>query len=307
MQRAAYESVYGENYRNARSRLEAAIGKPIANLFELPSLAKGSTSIKTEVLFLERCINLLRPGGRLGIVLPEGIFNNSSMEFLRDFVEGRARIEAVVSVPVDAFVASGATVKTSLLFLRKFTTAEAANWDRLAKEALADEQARRKPDVDTQQAIVDRPAPTAADHPPAGKTKAAKEAAAASLSAAKELHRAAVAAARKRLKEIAIEVKERARRDARKLCRYPIFFYEAQKVGITSTGESDDNELYPNPRAAQGATALEEFNRFKKDHEEFFVSKWACAAKETPQTAGVVQNLVGKPKPHAKLAKQAQA
>lgn len=306
-QRAAYESVYGENYRNARSRLEAAIGKPIANLFELPSLSKGSTSIKTEVLFLERCINLLRPGGRLGIVLPEGIFNNSSMEFLRDFVETRARIDAVVSVPVDAFVASGATVKTSLLFLRKFTTAEAANWDRLAKKALADEQARRKPDVDAQQTIVDRPGPIAADYPPAGKTRAAKEAAAASLNAAKESHRAAVAAARKRLKEIAVEVKERARRDARKLCRYPIFFYEAQRVGITSTGESDDNELYPNPRAPQGSTALEEFRRFKKDHEEFFGSQWACAAKETPQTASAVQNLVGKPKPHAKLAKKAQA
>lgn len=300
-QRAAYEAVYGDDYRNARARLEANIGKPIANMFELPAFARGSSSIKTEVLFLERCLNLLRPGGRLGIVLPEGIFNNSSMEFLRDFVEGRARIEAVVSVPVDAFVASGATVKTSLLFLRKFTKDQAARWQQLAQKALADETMRRAPEVLSQEIIAKMPAPASADYPPSGKTKAAKDAAAKALAAAKDAHRGAVAAARKRIKEIGSETEEQARRDMRKVARYPIFFYNAEKVGITSTGESDFNELYPNPKTPVGATstALEEFAKFKKQQEKFFTVDWACAKAASQKSASTVVASATKVKPKA--------
>jgi type I restriction enzyme M protein len=286
-QRASYETAYGDDYRNARARLEANIGKPIAGMFELPALTKGSSSIKTEVLFLERCINLLRPGGRLGIVLPEGIFNNSSMESVRDVVESRGRIQAVVSIPVDAFVASGATVKTSLLFLQKFTKVESENWQRLAKKALGDEQARRKSDLNAQDVVAKKPAPTAADFPAVGKSKAAQAAAATALAEAKEAHKSSVAAAKKRMKEISFEIIAQARLDARKLARYPIFFYDAQKVGITSTGESDENELYPNPRTPAGAvTALERFETFKKDHDDFFRRKWACSIELPAEQTG---------------------
>ena len=48
------------------------------------------------MLFIERCLDLLKPGGRLGIVLPEGIFNNPSLTYVREFVEDRARLLAVV-------------------------------------------------------------------------------------------------------------------------------------------------------------------------------------------------------------------
>ena len=62
--------------------------------------------IKTEVLFIERCLDLLKPGGRLGIVLPEGIFNNPSLTYVREFVEDRARLLAVVSLPQETATAS---------------------------------------------------------------------------------------------------------------------------------------------------------------------------------------------------------
>jgi type I restriction enzyme M protein len=92
-----YIEDYGELYTDAIARVRAAVGKPIASLFELP---KGEKSkIKTEILFLERCLGLLKPGGRLGIVLPEGIFNNPSLTYVREFCENRAFIRAVVSLP----------------------------------------------------------------------------------------------------------------------------------------------------------------------------------------------------------------
>ena len=80
-----YAREYGDLYRNAVARVEAAKGKPIASLFELPKRAENGADtrklgkIKTELLFIERCLDLLAPGGRLGIVLPEGVFNNPSL------------------------------------------------------------------------------------------------------------------------------------------------------------------------------------------------------------------------------------
>ena len=84
--------------------------------------------MKTEILFIERCLALLKPGGRMGIVLPEGIFNNPSLAYVREFCEDRARVLAVVSLPQETFYSSGASVKASLLFLKKFTEEEAADF-----------------------------------------------------------------------------------------------------------------------------------------------------------------------------------
>lgn len=72
-----------------------------------------------EALFIERCLNLLKPGGRAGLVLPDGILNNPNMEEVRTFVESEADILNITSIPADVFIASGANVKPSLVFLRK--------------------------------------------------------------------------------------------------------------------------------------------------------------------------------------------
>ena len=101
-----------------------------------------SAKIKTEILFIERCLSLLKPGGRLGIVLPEGVFNNPSLAYVREFCENRAFIRAVVSLPQEAFFSSGASVKASLLFMQKFTEPEQADFDAKQAEAGAEVKAR---------------------------------------------------------------------------------------------------------------------------------------------------------------------
>ena len=72
-----------------------------------------------EILFIERCLDLLKPGGRMAIVLPNGHFENPSLEYLRDYIKQRARILAVVNLPQETFIPYGTGVKTSLLFLEK--------------------------------------------------------------------------------------------------------------------------------------------------------------------------------------------
>ena len=66
----------------------------------------------------------MKKGGRLGIVLPDGVLNGANLQKCRDFVEGKAKILMITSIPQDVFVAAGATVKPSLLFLKKFTEEE---------------------------------------------------------------------------------------------------------------------------------------------------------------------------------------
>lgn len=81
---------------------------------------KQRTSVKTEIIFLERVWQLLKPGrGRAAIVLPDGILTNSSLQSVRNWVLEHYQILAVVSLPRAAFFHFGAGVKASLVFLRK--------------------------------------------------------------------------------------------------------------------------------------------------------------------------------------------
>lgn len=78
----------------------------------------------TEVLFIEQDYKFLKEGGYLAIVLPDGILTNSSLQYVRTQIEDWFRIIAVVSLPQTAFMANGAGVKSSVLFLKKWTKKE---------------------------------------------------------------------------------------------------------------------------------------------------------------------------------------
>ncbi|AJI52333.1 N-6 DNA methylase [Francisella philomiragia] len=73
-----------------------------------------------DVLFIERIIKMLRPGGRAAIVLPQGKFNNSSLAFIREWILRKARLLAVVGLHGNSFKPHTGT-KTSVLFIQKYT------------------------------------------------------------------------------------------------------------------------------------------------------------------------------------------
>jgi type I restriction enzyme M protein len=263
-----YAEEYGDLYTEALARVHAAAGKPIASLFELP---KGngtekerdkrvkSAKIKTEILFIERCLSLLKPGGRLGIVLPEGIFNNPSLAYVREFCENRAFIRAVVSLPQETFFSSGASVKASLLFLQKFTEKEQADFD--AKQAKANIEVKAK-------------------HANAIATETARLEAA--IAAAKEVQDTEKRKTLQReLADYEKRMAENIAKETRALLKerfpYPIFLYEAEKVGITATGEHDQNELAPNDNSPPGImkTCLELYQEFRCNSQPFFLREAA--------------------------------
>lgn len=121
--RARYGSAWERGHQQLLQAADART--PILDLFEI---GRGKNNRPTELIFVERCLNLLKPGGRMGIVLPDGNLNNPSLAWLRRWAEGRAKLLAVVSLPEETFRSSNATVKASLVFLRKFTDAEAVQW-----------------------------------------------------------------------------------------------------------------------------------------------------------------------------------
>ena len=89
----------------------------------LNTTASGKATLRdsqsTEVLFMEQCHKFLTEHGYLAVVIPDGILTNSSLQYVRDNIEEMYRIVAVVSMPQTAFSATGAGVKSSVLFLRK--------------------------------------------------------------------------------------------------------------------------------------------------------------------------------------------
>ncbi|EKO3681236.1 N-6 DNA methylase [Vibrio metschnikovii] len=131
-------------YRTDLRRTGGTDKKPVYSLQPSPAgLALGSkpdgkgnwqpvsSTIDPAVLFIDRCLQLLKPGGRLMIVLPDGILCNSGDRYVREyimgkkdeqsgeFVGGKAIVKAVISLPSDCFQLSGANAKTSILYLQK--------------------------------------------------------------------------------------------------------------------------------------------------------------------------------------------
>lgn len=132
-----YTDKYGEDYKKALKQVSDNIGKPILDLYEV-----GSMSGLTEILFIERCLNLLKPNGRMGIVLPEGVFNSSNLEKSRKFFERKGKIILLVSLPQEVFGSSKATVKTSVLFMQKY--------DEVKLQEIADIEKKVKDDFEQQ-------------------------------------------------------------------------------------------------------------------------------------------------------------
>lgn len=86
---------------------------------------KYETAVGRDLLFIERNLDFLKPGGRMAVVLPQGRFNNASDKALRDYIAERCRILAVVGLHGNTFKPHTGT-KTSVLFVQKWTEEQLA-------------------------------------------------------------------------------------------------------------------------------------------------------------------------------------
>jgi len=80
---------------------------------------KPKSKVGRDILFIERNLDFIKPGGRMAIVLPQGRFNNTSDKDIREFIANKARILAVVGLHGNTFKPHTGT-KTSVLFVQKW-------------------------------------------------------------------------------------------------------------------------------------------------------------------------------------------
>lgn len=222
--RAGYTEIYDkekhfdivkEQYLKEMGQVTNYIDEPIRNLFKVGrELGSGAT----EVLFIERCLDLLKPGGRMGIVLPEGVLNSSNLSNAREYFESRAKILLIVSMPQDIFISSGATVKTSLVFLKKFTQEEVKEYETIKKEVTKDIKAKYAKDIDPIKEVL---------------KLRGKEA----LSATEKKIKTA------ELKELETKRDNEIKEIIKQKFDYEIPISDIKKAGITTTGAETDNEL----------------------------------------------------------------
>jgi type I restriction enzyme M protein len=211
-----YQDRYGKDeYNKALSQVNDNVGKSILSLYDT-----GKMSALTEVLFIERCLRLLKPGGRMGIVLPEGVLNNSNLQKVRDYVESKAKILLITSIPQDVFIASGATVKPSLLFFRKFTVEELKEYESIKEKATKEINEKYQ---DILEPIEEKLSLR-------GKEAPSKE-------EKKEL--------RKQKKEIEEKIEKEIKAKIKEEFNYEIPIAEVQKAGISTTGAKIKNDLIP--------------------------------------------------------------
>lgn len=119
---------FGTSESNAQGKFDMVFTNPpfgakvevdieVAKKYKLPSRAP-------EILFIEACYNFLKPGGKMAIVLPDGILGNPNTENVRRWILEKFKLLASVDLPVETFLPQ-VGVQASLLFLQKKTDAEA--------------------------------------------------------------------------------------------------------------------------------------------------------------------------------------
>ncbi len=211
-----YEERYGDDYKKALRQVNDNIGKSVLDLFDT-----GKMSGLTEVLFMERCLRLLKKGGRMGMVLPEGVLNTSNLAKVREYFEGRAKIILICSIPQDVFIAAGATVKPSLVFFKRFTEEEENQYSECVKQAQDEKRAEKQSQIDELNVEKEKLSDS--------KTREDK---------------ARVKAIQKQLDLIEEQIIEEAKPRVKELFDYEIPIALVNDAGITTTGAvSENNEL----------------------------------------------------------------
>ena len=245
------EKAYLRNYRLATRQVDWLNPK---------SKAADRPGQDTEVLFIEQCWHYLAEGGYLAIVIPDGILTNSSLQYVRDEIEDLYRIVAVVSLPQTAFTATGAGVKSSVLFLRKWSADETKKMRDLKLKLKDSIRTEHKFEAELERLEKDKKAALKELDSRAefrGLTKEEKKESEEYVEATREiadLFSEKVEALKFQLAEL---FEERRRKD---LPAYPIFMAIAEEIGYDATGrKSKTNELDPiSEELARFITTIEE-------------------------------------------------
>jgi len=92
------------------------------DILAMYELGAGRQSQDRMILAIERAIKLVKPNGRIGIVVADGLLNNPSNQYVRDYIQRHSQLSAIVSLGKETFEGYNARAKTTVLFLQKRQT-----------------------------------------------------------------------------------------------------------------------------------------------------------------------------------------
>jgi len=170
----------------------------------------------TEVLFMERNLRLLKAWWRMWIVLPEWVLNNSNLQKVRDYFEWKAKILLITSIPQDVFIASWATVKPSLVFLKKFTLEEEQEYENISNKLNKEISREFEEQINLKNIEFKN-----------SKNKEEKN------------------KIKSEIKQLETKKEEKIKKSIKEKFNYNIAIAEVQKAGISTTGAVIENELEP--------------------------------------------------------------
>ena len=110
---------FGKAVKRESILLDYEFGHEVKTFKKKPPEKRARNSQESEVLFIEHYLRVLKPGGRLLIVLPDGVLSNSTAKPVRDYIRQHAIIVAVVSLPSETFASTGTSIPTNVVYLRK--------------------------------------------------------------------------------------------------------------------------------------------------------------------------------------------
>ncbi|WP_323946266.1 HsdM family class I SAM-dependent methyltransferase [Aeromonas hydrophila] len=112
---------FGKSVKTENILLEYQFGHEV-KVFKTkgrPPEKRPKNSQDSEVLFIEHYIRVLKPGGKLLIVLPDGVLSNATAKPVRDYMREHAIIKAVISLPSETFASTGTSIPTNVVYLQK--------------------------------------------------------------------------------------------------------------------------------------------------------------------------------------------
>jgi type I restriction enzyme M protein len=110
---------FGKAVKRESILLDYQFGHEVKTFKTKPPEKRARNSQDSEILFIEHYLRVLKPGGKLLIVLPDGVLSNLSAKPVRDYIREHAIIKAVIALPAETFASTGTSIPTNVVYVTK--------------------------------------------------------------------------------------------------------------------------------------------------------------------------------------------
>lgn len=113
---------FGKSVKSGTTLINYEFGSMVKEYKTKPSKRVARQSQESEILFIEHYVRALKPGGKLLIILPDGLLSTRSCAQIREYLRENTVLKSIISLPIETFMSTSAQIPTSIVYLQKKTT-----------------------------------------------------------------------------------------------------------------------------------------------------------------------------------------